>query len=64
MALSYTERHKVLCRFKGEELKNVMDQQKLSAYMLGKAIGVYPAKIRDWKKRKYKPEKLCDIENR
>lgn len=53
MAIKYTKRTEIFCRFKGEELKAVMEKQNLTAYMLAKAIGVYPAKVRGWENSKY-----------
>lgn len=53
MAIKYTRKTKVFCRFKGDDLKAAMDNQGLSAWMLAKVIGVYPGKVKGWEESKY-----------
>ena len=51
MALKYTKHTETFCRFKGDELKTAMEQQGLTAYMLAKALHIYPGKVQHWEKQ-------------
>ncbi len=52
MAIKYTKRTEILCRFRGEDLKEAMEVSGLSVNNLSNAVNVYHSKIKTWMESK------------